>query len=315
MKDDFIYFYLTTETVRSFPCLQAGHKEALSTNAMLVLLLAASASAWCSDCFEVSDYNKYTSTKDNESYIKDTANISDRAYSDALRELVNANMMYKVKRNVYIINSWVVAHGNAVDIQKHRLYCYQKGIFPPPIFGWRDATTEEEKNRLVEELNTDANKQKHACVYVNNFRFFACLRNNTARRANATELIVFFMFATSAQFVKYPTSIELNNVVSRSVKEIDKLAELLGLKKRAIQYALNNLTDAHLLHKIDDENGKYIVNPFLSAKGQKDKVNAFQRHFFDDKNRSYFSGFPCGELRYENFGVTNIETGEVISYE
>lgn len=314
MKDDFIYLYLTNETVRSFPCLQAGRSGALSTNAIMVLLLAASASSWCADCFDVSDYNKYTSTKDNANYIMDTANISDRAYNDALRELVKSNVMYKVKRDVYIINSWIAAHGNADDIQKHRIYCYQNGIFPPPQFGWRDATTEEEKNMLFEELNTCANKQKHACVYVNNFRFYACLHNNnTARRINATELILFFMLSTSAQFVKYPSSIELNNVVSRSVKELDKLADLLSLKKRAIQYALNNLTDAHLLHKIDNENGKYIVNPFLSAKGQKDKVNAFQRNLLDDS--SYFSGFACGELKYENFGITNIETGEVISYE
>lgn len=311
MKDEeFVYLYLTNDMVRAFPCLQPGEEEALSANALLVLLLATSESAWCADCFNVADYNKYTNTSDNANYIKSTLNISDRVYSDAIRLLVKNNLMYKVKKDVYIINPWICAHGDAQNIQSHRIYCYYNNIFCPPAWGWRIAETDEEKTALKGILSEDASKQKHACVYVNNLKNYTCFNGMfNSKRASLTDLILFFMFATSAQFVKYPSTIELNNVISRSTKELDKIADLLQLKKRAVQYALNNLTNAHLLHKIGNENGKYIVNPFLSAKGKKDKIQVFQSTILQDG--SYFCGFAAGNLKYNDNIIVNNETGEI----
>lgn len=312
MKDDFIYLYLSKDIIKYFECLQSGSDCALSANAFLVLLLASSRSAWCADCFEIADYNKFTNTDENATYIKNTININDRNYNDALRELVKNNLIYKTKKDVYIINSWVAAHGNAEDIQKHRAYCYKCGIFAPPAFDWREPTTDEETKALEEELNTDAGKQKHACVYVDNFKTFTCFNtifNN--KRISLTEIILLLHFATVSQFVKFPHSPELNNTITRSTRELEKVAEMLQIKKRAVQYAINNLISAHLLHKIEGENGKYIINPFISAKGTKDKVKALQAKLLQDDGE-YFGRCACGDIIFDKENIfIHKPTGEI----
>ena len=298
MKDDFIYLYLSKDIIKYFECLQSGSDCALSANAFLVLLLASSRSAWCADCFEIADYNKFTNTDENATYIKNTININDRNYNDALRELVKNNLIYKTKKDVYIINSWVAAHGNAKDIQKHRAYCYTNGIFPPPAFAWREPTTTEERKALAEELSIDPGKQRHACVYVDNLKNYSCFNtvfNN--KRISCTELIVLFHFATVCQFIKFPNSPALNNTITRTTKELEKLAEMLQIKKRAVQYAINNLVQAHLLHKIEGENGKYIINSFVSAKGTKDRVKALQAKLLQDGE--YFGRCACGDIIFD----------------
>ena len=310
MKDEFVYLYLTSDNIKSFECLQTGEDCALSANAFLVMLLAASVSAWCADCFDIKDYNKFTNSDDNAKTIKHSLNISDRNYNDAIRELVKGGLMYKNKRNVYTLNPWIIAHGEAKDIQKHREYCYQKGLFSPPLFGWREVITDSDKQQLEEELNTDPAKQKHACVYTGNFKNFACF--NTVfggKRINVTELVLFFHFATVCQFVKYPNSIELNNIITRNTKELDKLAELLQLKKRAVQYAINNLVSTLLLHKVEGENGKYIINPYIAAKGTKDKIKAYQANL--SQHHEYFQSMVNGDILYNNNNVINVYSGEV----
>ena len=83
---------------------------------------------------------------------------------------------------------------------------------------------------------------------------------------------------------------------------------MLQLKKRAVQYAIQHLAEVNLLHKIESEHGKYIVNPFLTAKGKKEVIKAFQVSLFE--SGSYFNNFSTGDLMYDNNLIINLKTGE-----
>lgn len=312
MNEDFIYLYLNADNIRNFPCFYAGTKEALTANAFLVLLLVAAESAWCSDCFSIEDYNKFTNTEEHRERIKNILNITDRAYYDSLRSLIKNRLLYKVKKDIYIVNSWVCTHGDSESIKKHRQFCYDNDMFYPPHIN-RKAITDEELKLVQEQLSIDACKQKHACVYFNNIKNFSCFSAKFNRKKiNITELVIFFMFATTSQFVRYPKTIELNNIIHKSVKEIAKLSDLLQLKIRAVQYAIKNLCDMHLLHKIDRENGKYIINPFISAKGTKERVQIFQATVIQS---DYFNNLVTGDILYEENNIVDLRSGEVIMVE
>jgi hypothetical protein len=57
-------------------------------------------------------------------------------------------------------------------------------------------------------------------------------------------------------------------LIDYSGNGLKKLGESLGISKRSIQDALFNLVRKHLLTKISDETGRYIVNPNLAARGK-----------------------------------------------
>lgn len=308
MNEDFVYLYLNTEIIRNFPCFQAGHEHSLTANAFLVFLLVAAESAWCADCFAIEDYNKFTNTEEHKETIKNIFNITDRAYDDSLRSLVKNKLLYKVKKDIYIVNSWVCTHGNSESIKKHRQFCYDNDIFYPPHIN-RKATTDEELKLVQKELSIDACKQKHACVYFNNLKNFSCFSAKfNKKKINITELIIFFMFATTSQFVRYPKALELNNVIHKSTTDITKLADLLQLKTRAIQYAIKNLCTMNLLHKLEGENGKYVINPMISAKGTKERVHIFQSSILQS---DYFNHYVNGDIMHINNNIINLKTGEV----
>lgn len=312
MNKDFIYLYLSTDNIRSFPCLQPGSEYSLSATDFLVLLAIANEASWCANCFAVEDYNKYTSTNEHREKIKKTLNINDRTYDNALRSLVKNNLIYKVKKNVYILNSWIIAHGDGECIRKHREYCYYNCIFKTARLN-RYAETEEELKLLRDDLNIDASKQKHACVYYDNLKNFSCFGGKFgAKRINITELILFFAFATSAQFVKYPGTIDINNVIDKSTRELEKTADLLQLKIRSVQQSIKNLCAMGLLHKIEHENGKYIINPIISAKGTKDKVHKYQSTVCQS---SYFCGYANGDVAYLDNKIIDLRNGEVVEEE
>lgn len=309
MNDNFIYLYLSNDIIRNYECFQAGSKRALSANAFMALLLAAYKSAWCADCFDIKDYNKFTNTAEHSKYIKNTLNLNDRNYADAIRLLVKNNLMYKVKKDMYLINPWIASHGDTEEIRKYRQYCFENNIFGTPNLQGRAVTTAEEQKILNAELTKDVAKQKHVCVYIDNIANFSCFTGEfDEKRLNITELILFFLFATYSKFVKFPNSIVLNNVIDNSTQELEKIAEMLQLKKRAVQYAIQHLTEVNLLHKIESEHGKYIVNPFLTAKGKKEVIKAFQVSLF--KSGSYFNNFSTGDLMYDNNLIINLKTGE-----
>ena len=84
----------------------------------------------------------------------------------------------------------------------------------------------------------------------------------------------------------------------------------MQIKKRAVQYAINNLISAHLLHKIEGENGKYIINPFISAKGTKEKVKALQAKLLQDDGE-YFEQCACGDITFNKDIFIHKPTGEI----
>jgi hypothetical protein len=76
------------------------------------------------------------------------------------------------------------------------------------------------------------------------------------------------MFSVNCSYCNTPSSPELCGLIDYSGNGLKKLGESLGISKRSIQDALFNLVRKHLLTKISDETGRYIVNPNLAARGK-----------------------------------------------
>ncbi|MBE6890082.1 MAG: hypothetical protein E7485_08735 [Ruminococcaceae bacterium] len=317
MQDNFICCYASISNIRHKIELNPGHEECLSYNALINLLLLAMSSSWCSDVYNIDDMQKITITDAVIAKITTQTNTTPRTFKKTIKELQEAHLLYKVKKDVFYVNPFFVAHGSSVHIKQFRAWCVANNIFVPfELQGFNLAAPDaapELQDILSVALNTDPDKQRHICLYLTpeNISRFGCFAGvGGIKKLNASELIYFLAMSTSANFIKAAKTPELCNVYTQNITEQDRLARLWGVDSRTIRYIIANLTAAHLLHKCKGTNGKYIINPFLAAKGQPAKIAVLQQTIIN--NSDYFGGCAAGDVIAQDGVIINKETGEVL---
>jgi hypothetical protein len=294
------------------PALNPGHKECLSYNALINLLLLAMSSSWCSDVYNVEDMQKITITDAVINKITAQTRTTTRTFKKTIKELQEANLLYKIKKDVYYINPFFVAHGSSVHIKQFRAWCVANNIFVPFELEGCDTANPELQDVLHAALTADPDKQRHICLYFTPeiMARFGCFAGvGGIKKLNASDLIYFLAMSTSANFVKAAKTPELCNVYTQDGTAQDRLARLWGVDSRTIRYIIANLTAAHLLHKCKGTSGKYIINPFLAAKGQPAKIAVLQQAIIN--NSDYFGGCAAGDIAQDGV-IIHKETGEVL---
>lgn len=316
--------YININTVASMPCLQPGADEHLSFNALLQLLLLINSAKWCADDIDIAEMGTIAVTDKLITKVCGVMHTTERTFKKALKELVTANCIHKTAiKNTYYINPYLLSQGDPVNVRRYRRYCADNNIFLPPSLQGADITDAIVKSEIERIVEQDVDKERHSCLYFTpaNTANYIGLTGTTKsiKKLNFTELITFLMLSTMSTFCKSPKSPELCNIVTLSGKEQERIAKKLCISTRSLRDALQNLTAAHLLHKVQGENGKYIINPFLAARGRPDKIAALQAELvaFNPQKPQFFGGFADGEIKSETTacGIINAidtVTGEVI---
>lgn len=316
MQDNFIRCYCAISNIQHKPALNPGRPEFISYNALINILLLAMSSAWCSENIIIEDMNKISITDAVINRITTQTHTTPRTFKKTIKELQEVRLLYKVKKNTYYINPFFISHGSAKEIKRFRCWCVANNIFVPFAVEGFDITAPdappELQDILAAELNTDPDKQRHICLYLTpeNVGRFGCFAGcGGIKKLNASELIYFLAMATSANFVKAAKTPEACNVYTQDGTAQARLARIWGIDSRTIRYIISNLTAAHMLHKCKGTNGKYIINPFIAAKGQPAKIAVLQQTI---NNSDYFAGCAAGDVIAADGVIINKETGEIL---
>ena len=311
----FVTHFVTLSNINKiFPLLQG-----LNKNSAIASIVIPHSASWCQRDIAVEDRNTVTISKDYIANYCKNMNITERTFKKMLKEL--QPIILRLKKNtkdVYYVNPFWAAHGSNDEIKEFRYYCVKNRIFIPfSMFGKICKSTAPElydtlyENTRGAELlefieQTDKNEQelqsaldaeplshKHSCLYTN----IATVSHYSAfceAKLSTTEVLFFIMLSSMCNFVKSPNVFDINNVVTLSVKEQERLAEKIGIKDRALRDCLKKMTELSILHKIDRENGKYMINPFLTAKGEQSKIILLQNRL--EKNKNFFDGHAAGDV-------------------
>ncbi|MCM1060179.1 MAG: hypothetical protein NC452_07780, partial [Eubacterium sp.] len=97
-------------------------------------------------------------------------------------------------------------------------------------------------------------------------------------------------------------------------KDIKKLAKDLKIGESTLYRAISNLCKYHFLHKLSELNGEYIVNPFLSTKGEMSKIVKFRDKILPEFFDCLADSDTKTNIDFENFTtrIFSKETGEVL---
>ena len=294
----------------------------INKNSTIAAIVIPHSATWCQDDIAVENRNTVTLDKDYMHKYCETMHITERTFKKIIKELQPV-VLRKKDKDTYYVNPFWCAHGSNDDIKEFREYCVQHKLFIPfsmvgkickginedyynymcdntpgcEIKQFLAATAKNEED-LRAALDSEPLACKHSCLYTNLSRVshFSAFID---AKLSTTDVFLFLMLSSMCNFVKNQSDAEHNNIITMSIKEQQKIAKRLDIKDRALRDCLKKMTDLHLLHKCEAENGKYIVNPCLCAKGEQSRIQSLQ-HNFQNKFSSYFDGCAGGDIKDSN---------------
>ena len=291
----------------------------INKNSAIAALIIPHAATWCEADIAVDKRNTVVLDKAYIAKYCDTMHITERTFKKAIKELQPTLLRKKDgTKDTYYINPFYACHGDSKHIAEYRQYCVRNKLFIPFDFVnktcksidadayERDlyvasfdanaqskfvAQAEQTEKELAEYLERDVLSYSHNCLYTNlsrvcNYSAFVDAKLST------TDVYVLLIMSSLSGYTKNQSSIDANNIVTLSVKKQEEIAAKIGIKDRTLRDSLKKLCELSLLHKCERENGKYIVNPFLLAKGEQSKITSLQykietgnfvgKHYFND---------------------------------
>lgn len=199
--------------------------------------------------------------------------VNDRSYKRYIKELVDAELLRLInkKEPSYFVNPFLASRiGDTAALQYMREYFFCNGIF-------------------IGNQSQSAEKYCKLFLTLDNVGKYSAF---TKKKINYTELIVFLILAAEAGFCYTPNAYEECNKITLNVKKIEKLASMLKIGVSTLYRTLDSLCKYHFLHKLDDVNGEYIINPFLAAKGDPAKIEKFRIKILPE----YFGTMADGDI-------------------
>lgn len=272
--------YKYTQCFTSFTSLKNSTFSLMSLkNTTIILLLAIAARA--SECEEVSsaeNMNTFIFTKKEKDFLCNELNISYDAIRKNISELVKYNIIEKIDSKTYRLNPFLFVSGKKGPIDRCRAFCEESG-----------------KSSFV---HISKNQTKFSFIFnsIENLKKFKCFTGEDGTRViNKTELAVFLMLSSEVKDCKFPKTPETCNVIEINKEYYKRLSKTLGLDIRSVQRAISSLCDMHLMHKFEGIDCKYMINPYIAAKGTMEEIRALQIELMDKKYQNYFGGCAEGD--------------------
>lgn len=202
-------------------------------------------------------------------------------------------------------------------VQRSKLYFAYNNIFYPLELdddirnGNLSLNDKNTFDRIYKNITEKSSRFCQIYLTMDNFIYYSALLNG---KINYTELVIFLILANKASYVNTPSTPEMCNRISLNGKDIKKIADDLKIGKSTLCRTISNLCKYHFLHKLSGLNGEYIINPFLSAKGEMSKVAKLR----DKILLKFFDGLADGDAQMktdsQDFStrIFSKETGEVL---
>ncbi|MEE5993430.1 MAG: hypothetical protein V3G42_09345 [Oscillospiraceae bacterium] len=136
--------------------------------------------------------------------------------------------------------------------------------------------------------------------YRGNVRRYTAFAGCGKNRLNATDITLLITLAYRCSYIVKPKGkcVQGNIFMSNGDME-EKLAETLCVKPRTLRDSFLKLRERYIIQKISGRNGKYMVNPFIAAKGNGTYVRIFHE-MIRNSNTDYLGGHAEGDIYPEN---------------
>lgn len=274
----------------------------ISRHAAIAAIVLPAHCSWCNSDTPVTERNVLIVDKSYKDKYVSTMNITPRILDDALRELQKIGIIRKNKKAHYYVNPWWAVTGDDKAISQFRQYCDDNGLFPH----WGDT-----------DCSAKASQQRHIrcstrLQAVARYKAF-CGRGNIT--LNVTDVLLLITLAYRSNIVHCPKSGAKYNHITLTGSTQRKIGDRLGIKPKTVRDSLLKMTQLHLLHKVGGENGQYMINPCLMARGTSQDITVLQQVAMDITNE-LFAGYVMGEQRSVIIEGTleflDVRTGEVI---
>ena len=253
----------------------------LKNTSIILFLILSSKMQPCDEFSNSENVNTFSFSKEDRLEIIKNFNMSDGTIRKNLNELEKFQLIKNIEKDKYIINPHFFVTGSKDSIQRVRNYVDSQYYF----FQTSEKETKEDKFNYI--FNSMSNLKRYNCF----------TSANDSKMINKTELSVFLMLAAECKDCKYAQSPELCNTITIDSALYKKLSKILDLDERSLRRAVSNLCKYHLFHKFEKVDNKYMINPFIAARGKIDDVRALQIKLMSDKKyKSFFDGFAQGDF-------------------
>lgn len=330
MNKTFITHYVNLNNIS---LLYSLLKDVNKNTAIAALIIPHSA-AWCEPDIAVEKRNTVVLDKEYIHKYCDAMHVTERTFKRIIKELQPV-ILKKKSKDTYYVNPFFASHGDGRHVAEFREYCVKNKLFIPFSFANKICkaidveqynymldnvfcTTDDRQRFIVacdkteeelqELLSRDALSYKHNCLYTNLDRVCKYSAFVDAK-IGTTDVFMLMIMSCMSSFVKNQSDAEHNNIVTLSIKEQEKIAAKLNISDRAVRDSLKKLCDLSLLHKCEREHGKYIVNPFLAAKGEQNRIISLQHNFTTKfADGKYFNGCVGGDVNKDvSYAITEKE--------
>ena len=252
----------------------------LKNTSIILLLVLSDKSSECDEYRTSKENNVFTLTKSERENICNSLNITDETLRKNLVELENYNCIEKISKNEYRLNPFLFCKGKEGGIERLRTYCESNDIFYP--------------------LNK-TKKQKFSFIFNNieNLNNYCCFSGKHGSKViNKTELSIFLMLSSETVDCKYSKSPELCNTIEITTDYYKRISKMLGIDERSARRAVSNLCEMHLLHKFEKVNNKYMINPYIAARGKISDIRNLQIEMMDKRHSKFFDGCAEGDVEF-----------------
>ena len=318
MNKTFITHYVNLNNIS----LLYGLLKDVNKNTAIAALIIPHSAAWCEADIAIEKRNTVTLDKEYMHKYCNAMHITERTFKKIVKELQPV-ILRKKSKDIYYVNPFFCSHGDGRHVAEFREYCVKNKLFIPFSFINKACksineehynyildnvccdtddrrrfimTAKKNEEELQEILEKDALSYKHNCLYTNLDRVSKYTAFVDAKLCT-TDVFVFMLMSCMSNFTKNQSDAEHNNIVTLSIKEQEKIAAKLNISDRAVRDSLKKLCELSLLHKCERENGKYIVNPFLSAKGEQNRIISLQHNFITKfVDNKYFNSCVDGDV-------------------
>lgn len=297
----------------------------INKNSAIAALVIPHSATWCTVDIALDRRNVVVLDKSYINKYCDIMCITERTFKKAIKELQPVLLQPAAgTKDTYYINPFFVAHGDGQSVAEFREFCVKNKLFVPFIFAKKicksidadaykkelDACSYDDKSRklfvdcaekneedLQDYLERDALSYNHSCLYTNLDRAAKYTAFANAK-LGTTDVFVLLLLSSMTNYTKHQSDAECNNIVTISVKKQKEIAAKLGISDRALRLSISKLCDLSLLHKCSAENGKYIVNPCISAKGEQKRILSLQHNFVTKFYAAgYFNRCVTGDIK------------------
>jgi len=267
----------------------------ISKTSMLLSIILPSVATWCENIRNPEYSNIIKLDNHTIRFYTELLNINERSFKKCIKELQDVSILKRKKADEFYCNPFWSSTGEDKSIIAFRNYCVQKQLFVP--FELQDIPEEKKQEWLSEFLARNPSAEKHIGIYIgNNAQNYTAFVGKGKERLNSTDILLLLSLAFRCSYIIQPKGKNIQGNVFISNGEIEKnLAKNLCVETRTLRDSFLKLRRKEMICKLPKINGKYLVNPFIFAKGDGNNVRKFQ-YMIRLSGTDYFDGYAEGDI-------------------